>query len=158
MPTHNGVIQGSINSPWLFALYLEYFLFSNPKVKAMCDAEDLLAFADDLYVLSRSWKNLRKELKELTDALTPGFLLFNNKKPEIMTTRNRNQPTDISDWQTDAEDNVETEMEIGESVQAHNKKKKAKGSSSNPICIDVFQRRNGDKDVPRTKLEDFCGI
>lgn len=94
-----------MNSPWLFSLYLEHFLFSCPKVKALCDEEDLLAFADDLFVHSESWSDLRGRLKCLEDALEPGSLIFNKKKSEIMTRRNRMQPTDTADWQTDAEDN-----------------------------------------------------
>lgn len=35
--TNNGVLQGSINSPWIFAIYLEEFLYSNYEIKGLCD-------------------------------------------------------------------------------------------------------------------------
>ena len=63
--THNGVIQGSINSPWMFACYLEALLYSDENIKAMCIEELILAFADDLLLVSKSWGELRKQLKLL---------------------------------------------------------------------------------------------
>lgn len=60
LETHNGVMQGSINSPWLFAVYLEEFLYSNDEVKGLCDRQRLLAFADDLLLIASSWTDQRK--------------------------------------------------------------------------------------------------
>lgn len=88
--THNGVMQGSINSPWLFSIYLEEFLYHNADVKGLCDRQRLLAFADDLLLISSSWSDQRKAMKALTECLEPGYLVFNKKKSEILTSRNRN--------------------------------------------------------------------
>jgi hypothetical protein len=34
--THNGVLQGAVTSPDLFAIYLEALLFSDPILKELC--------------------------------------------------------------------------------------------------------------------------
>ena len=65
LPTHNGVMQGAVNSPWLFSIYLEHFLFSNEKVKSLCNDEEILAFADDLFLHAPSWSDLKGRLTAL---------------------------------------------------------------------------------------------
>lgn len=88
------MLVGSINSSFLFDVYLEEFLYSNDDVKGLCDRLRLLAFSADMLIISSTWADSRKAMKLLTDALTPGHLLFNKKKSEILTIRNRNQPAD----------------------------------------------------------------
>lgn len=174
LPTHNGVMQGAVNSPWLFSLYLEYFLYSCPKVKALCTEEDILAFADDLFLHASSWSDLKGRLTALEKALEPGSLIFNKKKSELMTKRNKLQPTDEADWQTDAEDNEDDPKpshtgsatdpipcDVNEEFIQTGKKRKQKkpsGSQANPICIEAAGRKNSSKDVPRTEISTFFGI
>lgn len=31
--TANGVIQGGLNSPWMFSVYIEHFIYNNPLLK-----------------------------------------------------------------------------------------------------------------------------
>jgi hypothetical protein len=57
--TTNGVIQGSVNSPWLFSIYLEHFLFQEPTIKRLCEEKKILAFADDMVIMSESWSEYR---------------------------------------------------------------------------------------------------
>jgi hypothetical protein len=107
IPTYNGVIQGSVNSPWMFACYLEEFLYSNETTKKMCDDEKILAFADDLLMITSSWGDTRKAYKILQATMEPADLIFNPKKCEILTARNTNLPEDEGDWATDGESDEE---------------------------------------------------
>lgn len=98
---------------------------------------------------------MRKHINCLEKALTPGSLVFNKKKSEIISTSNCNQPTNLTDWQTDAEDNKpEGDIPFG----ADPKAKKVKGSNTKPICLDGTGRKNGRKHVARTELTEFYGI
>lgn len=106
---------------------------SCPKVKALCDTEDLLAFADDINLWTLSWANLKKDLGYLEAALIPGQLLFNKRKSEILTARNRLLPVDHSDWLTDAEDNEPTvDLVI---VEKKCSRKKKHGTDAYPILL-----------------------
>lgn len=164
VPTHNGVIQGSINSPWLFAVYLEEFLYSNPEVKDLCDRQRLLAFADDMLLISSSWADHRKAMTLLTDALTPGCLLFNKKKSEILTARNRNQPVDLDDWLTDDEDSEvpKPAKKMAVKKELHKMAKKRNRGQSEDTAVDVDMqepvRKKGDTNIPRKEFTDFDGI
>ena len=87
--THNGVIQGSINSPWLYTLYVDHFIILNSETKDQCLKQLILAFADDLALHAKSCLDFRKRLYALTKALDPGNLHFNWEKSENLTARNR---------------------------------------------------------------------
>ena len=54
MDAQMGPPQGSILSPVLFNVYLEEALKSSRKLEDMRRREDLLAFADDMLVMSNS--------------------------------------------------------------------------------------------------------
>ena len=49
-----GVVQGGVLSPMLFNIYLEEALGTTQKLKEMVNRGDLLAFADDMLILTNS--------------------------------------------------------------------------------------------------------
>ena len=49
-----GVVQGGVLSPMLFNIYLEEALGTTQKLREMINRGDLLAFADDMLILSNS--------------------------------------------------------------------------------------------------------
>ena len=49
-----GVVQGRVLSPMLFNIYLEEALGTTQKLREMVNRGDLLAFADDILILSNS--------------------------------------------------------------------------------------------------------
>ena len=49
-----GVVQGGVLSPMLFNIYLEEALSTTEKLKEMVRRGDLLAFADDMLILTNS--------------------------------------------------------------------------------------------------------
>lgn len=69
----------------------------------MCLNEDILAFADDMLIITESYSELRDVMKRLEKQLGEGNLQINRKKSEILSTRNANLP-DSEIWDTDDED------------------------------------------------------
>lgn len=61
-----GLPQGSILSPVLFNVYLEEAIMSSFKLNEVRKRGDLLAFADDMLVMTNS----KAELEIIIDALT----------------------------------------------------------------------------------------
>ena len=49
-----GVVQGGVLSPMLFNIYLEEALGTTQKLREMVNRGDLLAFADDMLILTNS--------------------------------------------------------------------------------------------------------
>ena len=49
-----GVVQGGVLSPMLFNVYLEEALGTTQKLREMVNRFDLLAFADDMLILTNS--------------------------------------------------------------------------------------------------------
>jgi hypothetical protein len=49
-----GVVQGAVMSPMLFNVYLEEALNTSPKLREAKQRGDLLAFADDMLLLTNS--------------------------------------------------------------------------------------------------------
>ena len=49
-----GVVQGGVISPMLFNVYLEEALSTTSKLREMVSRGDLLAFADDMLILTNS--------------------------------------------------------------------------------------------------------
>ena len=60
-----GVVQGAVLSPMLFNVYLEEALETSQKLKQMRERGDLLAFADDMLLLTNSKVEMETAVKEL---------------------------------------------------------------------------------------------
>ena len=80
-----GLPQGSILSPVLFNIYLEEALNSSEKLKQVRKRGDLLAFADDMLVMTRDRGELEIIVNELSSLSENYNLRLNKKKSEILT-------------------------------------------------------------------------
>jgi hypothetical protein len=60
-----GVVQGAVLSPMLFNVYLEEALNTSAKLAEMRRRGDLLAFADDMLILTNSKPELEEAIREL---------------------------------------------------------------------------------------------
>ena len=67
MKTEMGLPQGSILSPVLFNVYLEEALKSSNKLEEVRKRGDLLAFADDMLVMSNSRAEVETIVGELAN-------------------------------------------------------------------------------------------
>ena len=85
MNAEMGLPQGSILSPVLFNVYLEEALKSSRKLEDMRRRGDLLAFADDMLVMSNSQPEIEQVIEELATLNTDWNLRLNKKKSEILT-------------------------------------------------------------------------
>ena len=65
-----GVVQGGVLSPMLFNVYLEEALSTTSKLREMVNRGDLLAFADDMLILTNSKAEMTQAIQEL-ESLTP---------------------------------------------------------------------------------------
>ena len=85
MNAEMGLPQGSILSPVLFNVYLEEALKSSRKLEDLRRRGDLLAFADDMLVMSNSQRDIEMVVEELATLNTNWNLRLNKKKSEILT-------------------------------------------------------------------------
>jgi retron-type reverse transcriptase len=80
-----GLPQGSVLSPVLFNVYLEEALNSSELLQGMRRRGDLLAFADDMLVMSSQKGEIEQAITELTSLQLKYNLRLNKKKSEILT-------------------------------------------------------------------------
>ena len=57
-----GVVQGGVFSPMLFNVYLEEALGTTQKLRDMVNWGDLLAFADDMLILTNSQAEIKQAI------------------------------------------------------------------------------------------------
>ena len=75
-----GVVQGGLLSPLLFNVYLEEALGSTQKLREMVNRGDLLAFADDMLILTNSNAEMTQSIKELDNLSSSWNLRLNKAK------------------------------------------------------------------------------
>ena len=80
-----GLPQGSVLSPVLFNVYLEEALKSSAKLEAVRKRGDLLAFADDMLVMTNNQSELTMIIDELEKLQQQWNLRLNKSKSEILT-------------------------------------------------------------------------
>jgi RNA-directed DNA polymerase len=85
MNAEMGLPQGSILSPVLFNVYLEEALKSSKKLVELIRRGDLLAFADDMLVMSNCQHEINEVIEELAKLNLEWNLRLNKKKSEILT-------------------------------------------------------------------------
>ena len=85
MNAEMGLPQGSIQSPVLFNVYLEEALKTSNKLEEVRKRGDLLAFADDMLVMSNSKPEVEMIVGELATLQQRWSLRLNKKKSEILT-------------------------------------------------------------------------
>ena len=86
MNAEMGFLQDSILSPVLFNVYFEEALKSSRKLKELRRRGDLLAFADEMLVMSNSQPEVEQVVNELTKLSNNWNLRLNKKKSEILTS------------------------------------------------------------------------
>ena len=80
-----GLPQGSVLSPVLFNVYLEEALKSSQKLEEVRKRGDLLAFADDMLVMTNNQSELTMIIDELVKLQQQWNLRLNKRKSEILT-------------------------------------------------------------------------
>jgi len=84
----NGVRQGGVLSPFLFRVYIRELINSVVKSKIGCYIAgvcvNLLAYADNIVLLSPSWHGLQKLLNVIEKAATAADMSFNTNKTVCM--------------------------------------------------------------------------
>ncbi len=88
MSAEMGLPQGSILSPVLFNVYLEEALKTSRKLEEVRKRGDLLAFADDMLVMSNNQHEIEMVISELAKLQDDWNLRLNKKKSEILTGEN----------------------------------------------------------------------
>lgn len=90
-----GLPQGSILSPVLFNVYLEEAIKSSQKLENVRARGDLLAFADDMLVMTNSKGELSFIINELDKLQQNWNLRLNKKKSEILARDDINEVSGV---------------------------------------------------------------
>ena len=80
-----GVVQGGVFSPLLFNVYLEEALGSTQKLREMVNRGDLLAFADDMLIMTNSKAEMTQAIQELDNLSGAWNLRLNKAKSQVLT-------------------------------------------------------------------------
>ena len=80
-----GVVQGGVLSPLLFNVYLEEALGSTQRLREMLNRGDLLAFADDMLILTNSKAEMTQAIQELDSLSGAWNLRLNKAKSQVLT-------------------------------------------------------------------------
>jgi hypothetical protein len=83
-----GVVQGAVMSPMLFNVYLEEALNTSPKLREAKQRGDLLAFADDMLLLTNSKAQMEEMIQELEKLNADWNLRLNKDKSQVLTKDN----------------------------------------------------------------------
>ena len=85
-----GLVQGEVLSPLLFNMYLEEALGSTQKLREMVNRGDLLAFADDMLIITNSKAEMTQAIQEL-DSLSGAWNPRLNKAKSLLLTEDKSE-------------------------------------------------------------------
>ena len=84
MDIRYGIAQGSVLAPYLFNIYLQEALLSDDTLKELIRRKDLLAYADDIAIFTKSDAEIRQIIEAFKRIEASHNLRINLKKCEIM--------------------------------------------------------------------------